>query len=322
VTAEQVQDWQGPVAAPDTLGMKTLNQLMAEPEKEVTWIVEGLLPAGGTSIVSAKPKVGKSTFERCLAYAIATGGDFLGRKTEQGPVLYLAPQELESEVRKHFQLLGATGNEPIHICCVLPLDFSIAKVKELIIHYKPQLVILDQLMHMIEIHDENKYAQVTRALRPVEAHARESGTHIQMTYHSGKSDKQDAADSVLGSTAFFGSVDTLIIIKRFPEYRTIQSRQRYTNDQGDLPESLLEFEDGAVSLGDARTKMEAVRIAEALLTFVRGRKKEQFTEEELLAKVAGGHALKRTALRQLVGDSKMRRTGKGVRNNPFMYSAR
>jgi hypothetical protein len=36
-----------------------LGDLLAEPETTVDWVVEELLPAGGFSVLTAKPKVGK-----------------------------------------------------------------------------------------------------------------------------------------------------------------------------------------------------------------------------------------------------------------------
>jgi RecA-family ATPase len=73
--------------------------------------VDGLLPSGGFSLVAAKPKVGKSTFARCLGLSVACGEPFLGRRTQQGAVIYLALEEKRAEVRKHFQAMGATGEE-------------------------------------------------------------------------------------------------------------------------------------------------------------------------------------------------------------------
>jgi putative DNA primase/helicase len=107
VTAEQVQEWQGNDAHDAGLRMKSLRELMDQPKRKVRWTVEGLLPAGGTSLLTAKRKVGKSTLTRCLALAVARGHKFLGRKTLQGTVLYLAPQEIESEFTAHFKSLGA-----------------------------------------------------------------------------------------------------------------------------------------------------------------------------------------------------------------------
>ncbi len=48
-----------------------LRDLLAEPEEKVSWLLADKLPTGGISILSAKPKAGKSTFARCLALAVA-----------------------------------------------------------------------------------------------------------------------------------------------------------------------------------------------------------------------------------------------------------
>ena len=49
-----------------------------EPETE--WLWEGILPAGGLSLLVAKPKVGKTTLAFRLGFAVTSGKDFLGRK--------------------------------------------------------------------------------------------------------------------------------------------------------------------------------------------------------------------------------------------------
>jgi putative DNA primase/helicase len=324
VTAEQVQEWQASHTDDAGLRMKSLRELMNQPKRKVRWIVEGLLPAGGTSLLTAKPKVGKSTLTRCLALAVARGDKFLGRKTLQGTVLYLAPQEIESEVTAHFKSLGATGDEPIHACFVITSEFGIPKLQELIEKYKPALVVLDQLLHFLRIRDESKYAEVTRALQPIEALARKfDRVHIHMTYHAGKSPKADAGDDPLGSTAFFGAVDTLLILKRLPnDSRTLESRQRYKDIHGNLPETILQFHavTGAVSLGVARDGYEIQRIGDDILRGLRRNSGKWFREEAILSHVEGGQAYKRKALRELNSEGKISRTGKGTRGDPYRYS--
>lgn len=323
VTAEQVQQWQTDDIDEQGLHIQSLRELMDEPRKRVRWIIEGLCPAGGTSLLAAKPKVGKSTTARCIVFAVARGKRFLSRNTLKGTVLYLAPQEIKSEVTAHFKKLGATGDEPIHSCFFVPLEFSISKLQEIIEKYDPVLVVLDQLLHFLNVRDESKYAEVTKALQPIEALARKSGTvHILMTYHAGKSSKSDAGDDPLGSTAFFGAVDTLLVLKRFPNYRTLQSRQRYTDKHGDLAESILELDEvrGAISLGDPRGAVEAKRIAEQILHFLHQHYSKEFREDRILANVEGGQALKRKALRDLHGKKQIERSGRGRRGNPYFYS--
>lgn len=80
-----------------------LSDLFQEPEEQTKWLVDGLLPTGGFSIVVAKPKVGKSTLARGLALNIATGELFLGKEVSKGVVIYLALEEKRSEIKKHFQ---------------------------------------------------------------------------------------------------------------------------------------------------------------------------------------------------------------------------
>ena len=151
VTAEQVQEWQTGDIDESGIRMTSLRELMNKPKKKVRWIVEGLLPAGGTSLLAAKPKVGKSTMARCIAFAVARGKKFLRRKTLQGTVLYLAPQEIESEVTAHFEKLGATGDEPIHCNFVVPSEFSISELQTVIEKYEPVLVVMDQLLHFLAL---------------------------------------------------------------------------------------------------------------------------------------------------------------------------
>jgi hypothetical protein len=74
------------------------------------------------------------------------------------------------------------------------------------------------------------YAEVTAALEPLLALARQTGTHVWVTHHNVKGDRLDPNDAILGSTAIFGNVDTAIVLKKTDRYRTIQSTQRYGTD--------------------------------------------------------------------------------------------
>src|SRR5207237_415835 len=96
-----------------TLRFTPMREFLAEPDEQVMWLVEDHLPAGGDSLLVAKPKVGKSTLARCLALAVARGEEFLGCKTTQGAVFYLALEEKRSEVRAHFRAMGARDDDAV-----------------------------------------------------------------------------------------------------------------------------------------------------------------------------------------------------------------
>ena len=109
-----------PEYKPDTdqrggIRLTSLKDLLNEPEEKISWLLEDKLPAGGLSVLCAKPKVGKSTWARGLCLAVARGEPFMGCKTKKGPVIYLALEEKRSEVARHFRDLGATGEEDVDI---------------------------------------------------------------------------------------------------------------------------------------------------------------------------------------------------------------
>ncbi len=57
------------------------------------FLVDGLLPEYGFSIVTAKPKQGKSSLMRYLAVSVAKGSPFLGRTTTPGETLLISLED-------------------------------------------------------------------------------------------------------------------------------------------------------------------------------------------------------------------------------------
>ena len=277
--------------------LTSLRDLMLEPEERISWLLADKLPAGGLSVVSAKPKVGKSTFARCLALAVATGDLFLDCATTKGPVIYLALEEKRGEVRRHFADLGATGEEEIHVHAASAPQQAVLELCELTKRIRPVLIVIDPLFKFVRIRDEKAYAEVCNAIEPLLTLARESGAHVLLSHHSGKMERADATDSILGSTAIFGGVDTAIILKKADRYRTVQSCQRYGTD---WPELVLNFDptERSLSLGVERSEAEAGRIGEAIAVYLAGSDEPQ-TRIQIEAHVEGKTKHKRTALKAL-----------------------
>lgn len=292
-----------------------LEDLMAEPKEEASWLVEGMLPAAGTSVVVAKPKVGKTTAVRQLAVSVARGRPFLGRETTAGPVIYLALEEKRAEVREHFRAMGALC-EDIYIHCGISPKNGVAKLRRLVERIRPALVIVDPLFLMARVDDANNYAKVSAALEPLMAIARETGAHILAVHHMGKGERS-GGDSILGSTAILGTVDTAVLMRRGDSYRTIRTVQRYG---ADLEETVLDFdaETRTVSLGESKEQVDERGLADEMLEVLQGRD-VPLTEEKVLAEAEGKTGAKRTALRQLVKAGKVERLGEGKRGSPFLY---
>lgn len=299
-----------------TMGLTHASDLLNEPDETTDWLIEGLLPSGGFSVITAKPKVGKSTLTKQMALNIARGEPFLGRAAMQGAVIYLALEDKRSEIRKHLRAMGMTGNDPFYLYAGgAPLD-AIKRITADITAIKPVLLVIDTLFRLIRLKDGNSYNEVTNALDPLIRLARDSGVSILAVHHS-KKGESDVEDCLLGSTAIFGSVDTTILLKRYEGYRTIQSRQRYGDD---MPETVLVFDKaiGTTDIGGSKTDQDIHSIENAILEFLE-KQTEPVDEKTIRAETAGKCTVKVKALRALVKEGKILRIGKGKSGNPFLY---
>lgn len=233
-----------------------MDRIMNAPESETEWLVDGMLPAGGMSLLVAAPKVGKTTFARVLGLAVARGMEFLDRDVARGTVLMLSLEDSERKFRSHMREIGATEDDPIGLYG--PGVFTGQSGKRLdllekaIREFSPVLVVIDPLFKFVSIRDSDAYAEVSAALDPLMQIARATGAHLLLTHHARKSGGEDGSE-VLGSQALFGGVDTLISVKRDGDGRTIQTTQR---DGDDLPESLLRMTpDAWLELGSTKADM-------------------------------------------------------------------
>ncbi len=314
--------------------LTSLGDLLNEPEESVSWLVDGLLPMGGFSLLVAKPKAGKTTLARNLALAVARGQSFLTRATHPGAVIYLALEEKRSEVRKHFHDLGAIGTEAIFIHVASAPADALEQLRTVAQEKIIVLVIIDPLFRFTRVKDGNDYAQVSAALEPLLVLARETGAHVLVVHHAGKGERE-GGDVILGSTAIFAAVDTALIMRRTERYRTLQSIQRYGED---LPETVLKFDpmSRAVTLGESKEGEEASRLKDAILSALQAQEDNletghPLTEAELNEEIEGRTAHKRKALRELYsgdtnptrehGNTKtcIARIGKGGKSDPFRY---
>ena len=305
------------------LRLLTLRELFDMPDEKIPFVVEGLLPTSGSSIVHAKPKIGKSTLARQLALAVSRGEPFLGRHTCQGPVLYIALEEKEDEVKLHFRALGSDGSEPIFLIADVEPS-KLENVLRIVDDIEPVLVIVDTLAKFLRINKINDYGPVNDSLRWMHEAARKSGAHFLAVHHAKKTAGDDPMDSLIGSTAFAGGVDTVIGLSIGRGTRVIQTNQRYGTS---LEETALHFDPVSrfMSLGTTTREEEGEqkRIAKenltnAIVEFVELH--PGCREPEISAGVTGKGESKKSALRELLL-SKLRREGSGRAGDPFLYFA-
>jgi len=314
-----------PAAKPKAAALEliSIGDLLAEPDEAVEFIVEGLIAKSSVNVLSSKPKVGKSTLARALAVAVARGDDCLGRRCpELGTVWYLALEGSRNDIRKAFRKLGATSDDPIRLFIGKAPQPIITQVREHAVRDHPALIIIDTMQRFLRAKDTNDYAEMTLLFDHVIQIAQLSQAAMLLLTHNAKIER-DGLDSILGSTAIAGSVDTAILLTRTERYRTISTVQR-TGD--DLSETILRMDDaGHVHLAGSRHLADQDHLRQQLLQ-VAEQAGTPLRQAELLDQVEGRRSEKWKALKDLVkgdgnnGNKNLVVSGAGTKNSPFLYS--
>jgi hypothetical protein len=301
---------------------KSLADLYSQPDDGCESLLDGLLQKGGFSILAAKPKVGKSTLARNLVLAIARGDQaFLGREIKiSGPAVYLGLEEKTSEVRAHFQRMGASPDLPIYIhtgsALMVSAGQAIIDLDKVIGEKKAVLAVVDTLQRLLRLKDLNKYGEVSLTLEPLVKVARDSGCHIMLVHHTKKGPDDDILDSVSGSTAIGGACDTLIAMKKAGVNRTVESRQRYGKD---LPCTVLAFDEktGLITPGGTLDEFQLQERCKAILALLGDHDLMAAEIKAALTNYNSGSI--HESLEHLVTEGKIERVGSGIKGDPYRY---
>jgi hypothetical protein len=184
----------------------TMAEVLALESSALRWLVPGLLPAAETVLLNALPKVGKTLLSVDLAFAVATGGRFLGEQCQQGSVLMISADESLRSTRSKLLNRGFRADDPIHVLS----DWDIGKLDELetmLDEIRPALVIVDSLKRITVGRDisENsaEFADCIYQLKELLGRYNAAGLLI---HHANKDKEAIGVGKVRGSTAISGAV--------------------------------------------------------------------------------------------------------------------
>lgn len=210
-------------------------ELMKEAPEVYEGLVDGLLLHTGMSMLCAKPKAGKSTLSRQLAYCVAEGLPFWGRPTMCGDVLYLILEGPKGVVQDHFKQLGLTQERgvihTVHERMPYKGDLGL-QMLEATIKALPnlRLVIVDPIHKLLRLPDSDKYDDVVIAIEKLEWLAKTYNLHVMFLTHGKKFRTADRGDASIGSTGFRGGTDTNIFLEKEDQQRIIATEQRWGVD--------------------------------------------------------------------------------------------
>ena len=203
--------------------------LAKEQDDTTRWVWGDTLPADGTSVLAARPKVGKTTLALSLALAVAEGQPFLGRRTSAGRVLYVAFEEGRQDVRD-FAKRHPSDNLFFHQGGIEPAlpDKAASAISHILTDGHFAFCVIDTLIRLVRIKEMNDYVGVSRALAVFHDVARRTECHIMFVQQMRKFQPTAGEEEVgvLGSTALTAVVDTVLTMQRTGDTRTVTNLQR------------------------------------------------------------------------------------------------
>jgi predicted ATP-dependent serine protease len=196
---------------------------------QTSWLLENILTSGGTSLLAGDPKCGKSQFVRQLIKAILNESDFLNQSlTKSEKVIYLALEESPVELKKRLLSLGIDKDTPNLL--IGDRRWSNGKnldeLKQDIETHKPSLCIIDTFVAFSQLNDMN--AKVYKSIHELGQIAEHNNCHIMIVHHKNKSEA-GGTKAIMGSVAFFGAVDTALILSGEGNNKVLDIDPRYAS---------------------------------------------------------------------------------------------
>tara|TARA_A100001037_G_scaffold91951_1_gene83360 strand:+ start:31087 stop:31914 length:828 start_codon:yes stop_codon:yes gene_type:complete len=213
-----------------------------------SFLVDPILPQGGTAILHGKPNVGKTQFVMTLSYSITNGLPLFGRwPVRSGPVVIIQAdmtgQIQQARVHKVvsglqlnevYWLVEEDGSQPIVNIINMPMTH--AQLVEEIQNLEPVLIVWDTLrkIHTLSENSSESAVAVYNAARKV----CRTATHL-FIHHNRKESRDpdligDPAEDMMGNQQWMGACDTTLSLAEIgsvPKRLALQIHKARTADE-------------------------------------------------------------------------------------------
>ena len=289
------------------------------------WIVPPWVAALSITEVTGKAKVaGKTTFLLAAVACILRGELFLGHPTQRVRVVYLT-EERPATFSAALKRAGLLGAKDLHVlfwgnAVGVPWAEVVAQAAQQFEQDGPGVLVVDTVGQFSGMtgDEENSSAAALEVLAPLQEVAAQ-GHAVIVVRHERKGGGV-VGEAGRGSSAFTGAADIVVSIRR-PKERAPSTRRVLLalSRFDETPETLVieRTADGFKSCGD-ETAVAAGDDEEAILDALA---QETMEITALIAATALKRAAVQRALKRLLADRRVERTGKGCKNSPYLYSA-
>jgi AAA domain len=187
------------------------------PSKAPAYLINGLIPRVGLTVVWGSPKSGKSFVISDLMMSVALGWEFRGRKVIQGPAVYCAFEGADgfgkraAAFRQHYGLSDDL-NVPFYLVSAR-MDFIrdhaelLAAIRLALGKIKPVAVVLDTLNRSLAGSESND-EDMARYVKAVDAVREELNCAVIVVHHCGVDTSRPR-----GHSSLTGAVDAQLVVK-------------------------------------------------------------------------------------------------------------
>ncbi len=322
VTAPEVvvlaTDGNGGAGSPRPRGSRLLDDILAESNERIEWLVPGIIAPGVLAILSGDPKAGKSTFTAGMMAALVTGGDFLGYTLPKTQVEWLTEERPATlwPKRQQWPSLGKVKTLMIHERGGGSWPEEIAEAVDRALASGARLLVVDTFAAWAQLvgDDEQSSGHVMAAMAPLLL-AASKGLAVLLIHHDRKSGG-DHGRAMRGSGALAAAADIIVQLTRSTAEQPARRRLSIT---GRFPEAVLHVTLGpdGYHLADAETASKDNGDEALLLDHLR---QDGLTVGELQELTALTDERVRAAALSLTEAGRAHRTKATSRGRAFLYS--
>ena len=309
---------------PNGLVFRTVESLSKVETEEVRWLCKGLIASGYLTLITAKPKGGKSTWMFALLAALERGTSLHGLETSSASAVYVSEESaatIEQKARRFgvktarfLSRRDAYPRRPFREIVRAAVDEALRTVAG--------LVVIDTLAMWAGLRDEaEKDAGAMQAAADVLLEATARGIAVVVLHHTRKA-AGDVIDSARGSNALAAAADIVVHIgpvKGERRQRLLSVVGRDEECSGDLGVRLLDDGSGFERVGSEAQASET-SLCRRILEVLPEQPDEGKTTEEVVNAVRKAKKPVVDLLRQLVKKGEVIRSGRGVRSDPARFS--
>ncbi len=190
-------------------------EIMNTPMKKQRFIIDGMIYPG-IHILSGDPKIGKSWMMLDMCLEVAKGESFLGRKTEQGQVVYMALEDTFVSLQSRMYELTDEPSENLFFTLLANsigngLEEDLRECKKMFPDLK--MVVIDTLQK-IRNNIDMKYGADYRELSVLKSIADSLGIAIVLVHHNRKAHDSNPNNLISGTNGIAGCADGLLVFTR------------------------------------------------------------------------------------------------------------